>query len=677
MSNQLTINRPNFSAIKEDEIEQRVDALLAQYKDVIELVAKQKEPTWATLVEPLEKVSNELSLYYSPVSHLNSVMNSDELREAYNKCVPKLSAHFTEMSQNKDLYNATLALKNSAEYDELNPAQKKSLDNDIRDFELGGVSLGDSDKARYSEVAQKLSKLQTTFSDNVLDATNAWEKWVADEKELAGMPESAIAAAKQRAEQKEQDGWLLNLEFPVYYAVMTFADNAELRKEMYTAYSTRASETGPDSGKFDNSAVMTEILNLRQEKAALLGFNSFAELSVVPKMVESPDQVVRFLKDLAQRAIPEAKREFSELEAFAKSKLQMEVLHSWDIGYVSDKLKQDLYALSDDDLKPYFPASKAIPGMFAVVGKLFGLTIEQVNNVDVYHEDVQCYAITDKDGQLRGEFFLDNYARSNKRGGAWMDVCTSRQKLGSSVQLPIAYLTCNLTPPVGDEPALLTHTEVTTLFHEFGHGLHHMLTTMDTAGVSGINGVEWDAVELPSQFLENWCWERESLDMISGHYRTGASLPEDLLKKLRDAKNFQSAMQIVRQMEFALFDMQIHSSTDIKSAADIQQELNKIRQDVSVIPYPEWNRFQHAFSHIFAGGYSAGYFSYKWAEVLSADAFSRFEEEGIFNSQAGQDFLNQVLEVGGSREAMESFIAFRGREPSVDALLRHSGLAAA
>ncbi len=676
MKNAITVNRPAFSALKIEEIERQVDTLLANSKSVTAVAAAQEKPSWATLIQKQDEANNALSLFWSPVSHLNSVMNSDELRDVYNRCLPKISAHYTEMGQNTQLYNTTLALKESAEYASLSEAQKKSLDNDIRDFELGGVSLNDADKERYSTIALALSKLKTTFSDNVLDATNAWEKLVEDKALLAGIPESAIAAAKLRAEEKDKTGWLLNLEFPVYYAVMTFADNAGLREEMYTAFGTRASDKGPHAGQYDNSSVMAEILTLRQEKAALLGFDNYAELSVVPKMVQSPQQVIDFLTDLANRAAPEAAREYKELQDFATAELGMDTLRSWDIAYVSDKLKQHLYAISDDDLKPYFPASKAIPGMFAVVGKLFGLSIEKVDGVDVYHDDVQCYAIKDRDGQLRGEFYLDNYARARKRGGAWMDVCTTRQQLSDGTQLPIAYLTCNLTPPVGDEPALLTHMEVTTLFHEFGHGLHHMLTKMDTAGVSGINGVEWDAVELPSQFLENWCWERESLDMISGHYQTGESIPDALLKKLRDAKNFQSAMQLVRQIEFSLFDMQIHMDKRIDSVDAVQATLDKIREQVAVLPYPEWLRFQHGFSHIFSGGYSAGYFSYKWAEVLSADAFSRFEEEGIFNEQAGKDFMTQVLEMGGSRDAMASFVAFRGREPDVAALLRHSGLAA-
>jgi oligopeptidase A len=459
-------------------------------------------------------------------------------------------------------------------------------------------------------------------------------------------------------------------------AVMMFANDRALREEMYTAYCTRASDQGPHAGKFDNSDNIEAILSLRAEKAALLGFESYAHLSVVPKMVDSPQQVLDFLDDLARRALPAARAEIDELGAFARESLGLSTLAAWDVAYVSDRLKKQQHDLSDEELKPYFPATRAIPGMFSVVGKLFGLTIRRVEDAPVYHPDVQLYAITDSQGRARGEFYLDNYARENKRGGAWMDVCATRQRVGDAIQLPIAYLTCNLTPPVGDDPALLTHTEVTTLFHEFGHGLHHMLTQVESAGVSGINGVEWDAVELPSQFLENWCWERESIDMISGHYQSGEPLPDALLEKMRNARNFQSALQLVRQLEFSLFDMHLHLDSRPGKPADAQQTLDGIRQQVAVVPVPAFNRFQHSFSHIFAGGYSAGYFSYKWAEVLSADAFSRFEEEGIFNASTGQAFLENVLEVGGSRDAMSSFKAFRGREPQVDALLRHTGLAA-
>lgn len=672
----LLIQRPVFSSIQIDSIESTLDSLLADCRKVVETVASQTSPTWQSLMQPLGEVHNTLSLFWSPVSHLNSVMNNDQLREVYKQCVPKLSTYYTELGQNQVLYNATLALKNSAEYPTLITEQQRQIEQDLRDFELGGVSLNDDAKQRFSEISLALSKLTTEFSDNVLDATNAWEKVISDEQGLDGLPQSAVAAARQRAESKNKKGYLLNLEFPCYMSVMMFANDRALRQEVYTAFATRASQEGPGAAKFDNTENIEKILTLRAEKATLLGFDSFADLSVVPKMVESPQQVLDFLNDLANKAVPMAKAEFADLAAFAKEHLDLNDLAAWDIAYASDRLKKQQHDISDEELKPYFPADKAIPGMFAVVGKLFGLTIEAIDDVDVYHPDVRLYGITDEQGRARGEFYMDNYARENKRGGAWMDVCATRQRLAAGVQQPIAYLTCNLTPPVGDDPALLTHNEVTTLFHEFGHGLHHMLTQVETAGVSGINGVEWDAVELPSQFLENWCWERESIDLISGHYETGESLPDELLEKMRNARNFQSAMQLVRQLEFSLFDMQLHIQATATESPDVQATLNTIREAVAAIPVPAFNRFQTSFSHIFAGGYSAGYFSYKWAEVLSADAFSRFEEEGIFNESTGRSFLHNVLEVGGSRDAMSSFKAFRGREPQVDALLRHSGLAA-
>lgn len=676
MHDTITINRPAFDAFDVSTIETELDELLKTCRETVTRISKENNPSWASVISPLDEAHNQLGLFWSPVSHLNSVKNSAELRDVYKVCLPKLSAYYTELGQNEALYAVIKQLKDSDEFNTLSAAQKTVIDNELRDFELGGVSLSDDKKKRFSDLTQELSRIKTEFSDNVLDATNAWEKLLPDASRLDGLPDSAIAAAKERAEKKGETGYLLNLEFPTVHAVRTFANDRELRKEITLAFSTRASENGPHAGTYDNSQHMVDILNYRGEKAKLLGFDSYADLSVVTKMVESPDEVMAFLNDLAKKAVPQAKKELKELEEFASTALDINDLQAWDVAYASDKLKKKLFDLSDEDLKPYFPADKAVPGMFAVVGRLFGLSIKPVSDVPVYHEDVSCYEIRDGSGAVRGQFYLDNFARENKRGGAWMDVCATRQRLGEQVQLPIAYLTCNLTPPVGKDPALLTHNEVTTLFHEFGHGLHHMLTQMDAAGVSGINGVEWDAVELPSQFLENWCWESESLALISGHYETGEPLPAELLQKLKDARNFQSASQLVRQLEFAMFDMRVHASPIPSSASDIADILEEVRAEVSVMPYPAEQRFQHSFSHIFAGGYAAGYFSYKWAEVLSADAYARFEEEGLFSEAAGADFLNEVLSVGGSRPALESFVAFRGRKPSVDALLKQSGLAA-
>ncbi len=674
--NNITINRPAFDTFDVSTVEATLDELLTECRQAVSEASQVTSPSWQSVIEPLDKVHNRLSLFWSPVSHLNSVKNSSELRDVYKACLPKLSAYYTELGQNAELYTVIKKIRDSEDFDSLNEAQQTFINKELLDFELGGVSLADTQKARFAELSQELSKLTTEFSDNVLDATNAWELLLPDDSRLAGLPSSAIAAAAERAAKKDLEGYLLNLEFPTVHAVRTFAHDRELRKTITLAFSTRASDQGPHAGEYDNSQHMVDILRYRNEKAKLLGYDSYADLSVVTKMVQSPAEVMSFLNDLAEKAVPQAKQELAELESFAAESLGIQDLQAWDLAYASDKMKKALFDLSDEDLKPYFPADKAINGMFDVVGRLFGLTIKPVDGVAVYHDDVSCYEIRDKRGELRGQFYLDNFARENKRGGAWMDVCATRQKLDDKVQLPIAYLTCNLTPPVGNDPALLTHMEVTTLFHEFGHGLHHMLTQMEISGVSGINGVEWDAVELPSQFLENWCWERESLALISEHYETGEALPDELLRKLRDARNFQSASQLVRQLEFSMFDMQVHASPPPETAADIQSVLDVVRDKVAVMPFPDELRFQHSFSHIFAGGYAAGYFSYKWAEVLSADAYARFEEEGVFNEDAGADFLNEVLSVGGSRPALDSFVAFRGRKPTVDALLKQSGLAA-
>ncbi len=669
------INRPSFKSISYESIEPELDQLLARARQQAIDLCESAPASWSGFMQPSEELHDEISRFWSPISHLNSVLNSDDLRESYTACLSKINELYTELGQNSELYEKTLALKETDEYASLSKAQKKTIENTLRDFRLSGVALPEAKKKRYMEISRRLSELKNKFSENVLDSTNAWEKLVTEESLLDGVPEHAKLAAQERARDADKEGWLLNLEFPTYYAISTFASNRELREEIYRAFVTRASDQGPHDKAFNNDDLITETLALRVEKAELLGFNSYAEFSLAKKMVESPQQVFDFLYDLAERALPQAKEEFSELQSFAKQRDGIDELNAWDVGYYSDKLKQQQYAISDEDLKPYFPASKAIPGMFAVVRKLFGLKIQKIEMDDVWHEDVELYEIRDADDTLRGEFYMDNFARPNKRGGAWMDVCVSRRRLDeSSVQIPVAYLTCNLTPPVGDDPALLTHNEVTTLFHEFGHGLHHMLTLVDVPDVSGISGVEWDAVELPSQFLENWCWEREALDMISGHYQTGEKIPDDMLEKAQRARNFQSAMQMVRQLEFSIFDMKIHHESRSDSPLNVQAALDEVRQKVSVIPTPSFNRFQNGFSHIFAGGYAAGYFSYKWAEVLSADAYSKFEEEGIFSTEAGLSFMHNILEKGGTDEAMVLFENFRGRKPEIDALLRHSGL---
>ncbi|MEW8270803.1 MAG: oligopeptidase A, partial [Candidatus Thiodiazotropha taylori] len=636
---------PPFSRIEPPMVEPAIDALLQANRQTMEsLLNTVASPSWGNFVEPLEVVEDRLSRTWSPVSHMNSVVNHDELREVYNACLPKLSDYATEVGQNSKLCEA---YKKVAEQADLDDAQKKMLENTLLEFRLSGVDLPEDKKQRFKEISQSLSKLTTKFEENLLDATNAWSKLISDPEQLAGLPESAMALAKQTAEQREQQGWLLTLEFPSYFPVMTYADQRELRRELYEAYATRASDCGPDAGKWDNSEVMEQILALRHEQAQLLGYNNYAERSLARKMARTTEEVMSFLTDLAQRSKAQAERELAELTQFASENYGIDQLEAWDIGYYSEKLRQHRHAISQEELKPYFPETRVIPGMFAVVERLYGIRIQSVEGVDTWHPDVRFYEIRDKQNQLRGQFYLDLYARPKKRGGAWMDECATRFFSESVDQVPVAYLTCNFSPPVADQPALFTHDEVETLFHEFGHGLHHMLTRIDYPAVAGINGVAWDAVELPSQFMENWCWEQQALELISGHVESGEPIPDELFQRLHGAKNFQSAMQMVRQLEFSIFDFRIHQEYDPDQGGRIYQILDQVREQVSVIKPPSWNRFPHGFSHIFAGGYAAGYYSYKWAEVLSADAFSRFEEQGIFSQEAGQAFLQEILEQGG------------------------------
>lgn len=668
---------PTFSTIDLDTVEDQLDRLLAENNEKIAALEKLDQPDWDNFVYQLDAIADKVDRFFSPVRHLNAVMNGDKIREVYNACLPKLSSWHTDLGQNKYLFEKFQNIAAGDQMNTLDVAQQKSVNDSLRNFRLGGVALEGDDKKRFKEIALELSNLGTKFQENVLDATKVWDKLFDNETALAGFPRSSLDLARQAALNNEQEGYRLTLDFPSYHSVMTFADDRALRQEVYTAYMTRASHLGPNPvPDWDNATLIEKIVTLRQEKAKLLGFGNYAQYSVASKMVESPEQVVNFIDDLAVKAKPAANKDYQQLADFAADEHGIESIQPWDLAYYSNKLKKKLFDFSEQDLKPYIPADLAVPGLFEVTGKLFGLVITEVEDADVWHDDVSLYQIKDKNDQLRGAFYMDNYAREDKRGGAWMDVCVGRMQKGEVVQLPIAYLTCNLTPPVGDQPALLTHNELTTLFHEFGHGLHHMLTRVDYSSVAGISGVEWDAVELPSQFLENWCWERESLDMICGHYQTGEKLPEDLLEKARAAKNFQSGMGTLRQLEFGLFDMRLHMSTDSPDANEIHSLLNKVREEVAVYDVPEFVRFQNGFSHIFAGGYAAGYFSYKWAEVLSSDAFERFEEEGIFNDKTGEDFLKCILEKGGTQNALELFVNFRGREPKIDALLRHTGLAA-
>jgi oligopeptidase A len=666
---------PPFSQIKTEHIVPAIETVLAENRhEIAQLLEKTVIFTWDSFVQPLNALDDRLSRLWSPISHLHHVSDSETLRAAYNQCLPMLSAYRSELGHNKNLYKGYQAIADSSEFEQLNLAQKKVIKNELRDFRLAGVALSEEQKTRYTEIQQRLSQLSTQFSENVLDATQVWKKQLTDESTLAGLPDSIRALAKQNAKQADLTGWLLTLDLPCYQPVLNYADDRALRQEMYVAYTTRASEQGPYAGQWDNSAIMKEILALRHELANLLGFANYAEFSLSTKMAENPEQVLGFLNDLARRARPVALQEFAELQLFAKTQYGVESLEMWDVPYYSEKLRQHQYAISQEMLRPYFPLPKVLAGFFAVIQRLYNLTIQAVENVDVWHSDVQFFAIYDETNELRGQFYLDLYARQGKRGGAWMDECIMRKRTAQGIQTPVAYLVCNFTPPVGEQPALLTHQEVITLFHEFGHGLHHLLTKVDYTPVSGINGVAWDAVELPSQFMENWGWEREALALFARHFETSEPLPEALFEKMLAAKNFQAGLFMVRQLEFALFDFQLHKT--YHPAIDIQAVLDEVRQQVAALIPPSFNRFQHSFSHIFAGGYAAGYYSYKWAEVLAADAFSKFEEQGIFDRTTGLQFLQEILERGGSEEPLSLFIAFRGRAPKIDALLRRTGIAA-
>lgn len=673
--NQLLNTLPKFSSIQAGTIVSELKQLLEDnLKTIAELLKNKDAFHYDDLVEPLEDLDDRLNHFWSPIGHVNSVANSDELRQAYNACMPLLSEYSTEIGQNEALYLAYRKIAESPEFARLSKAQRKIVDNALRDFRLSGVALPVDKKNRFKEIAQALASLNSQFQDNLLDATQAFKKHILDEAQLSGIPDSARAIARQLAESEGQEGWIFTLEFPSYFAVTCYADDRELRREFYWAYTTRASDQGPDAKKFDNSEVMEKILALRHEEANLLGFSDYAELSIETKMAASTQAVEGFLEDLCQRAKPFADKDLTDLKAFAKQS-GIDALQAWDVAYFSEKLRQHDFSLSEEEIKVYFPDKQVIQGMFAVVEKLFGLKINELNGVDTWHEDVRFYEIKDSADSLRGGFYLDLYARAKKRGGAWMDECITRRKRSEQIQYPVAFLNCNFTPPAGNDPALLRHDEVLTLFHEFGHGLHHLLTQVDQLGVSGIRGVEWDAVELPSQFLENFCWEKQALDLISGHYQTHEPLPQSLFDKMIAARNFQSGMQLVRQVEYSLFDFRIHRQYQPDLGGRIYEILEKTRQQCAVLFPPEFNRFPHSFSHIFAGGYAAGYYSYKWAEVLSSDAFSLFEENGIFDTETGKAFLEKILEKGGSHDAAELFVAFRGREPEIDALLRHNGIA--
>lgn len=663
---------PRFAEITPEHVSPAVDELLAQNRALLaQLLASAESPSWERFVVPLEDANERLSRAWSQVSHLNAVMNSDALREVYNENLPKLTLYYAELSQNEALFAKFKALRASAEFEQLAPAQQKIVENELRDFRLGGAELPDDKKARFTQIQEELATLSAKFEENVLDATNAFAFFVDSESSLAGLPADVVQAAREAAEKDEKSGWKFTLRAPSFMPVMQYAETRSLRETLYYAHVTRASELG--TPKLDNTPVLQQILTLRKEAAGMLGFEHYADVSLATKMAESPRQVLDFLEELAVKAKPFAERDFAELKAFASAETALDELKAWDIAFVSEKLRQKKYAFSEQEVKQYFPEDQVLQGMFKVVETIYGLSIRPAD-APVWNEDVKFFQVTDNQGQPVGQFYLDLYAREHKRGGAWMDDAIGRRRKGSDIQIPVAYLTCNFSAPVGGKPALFTHDEVITLFHEFGHGLHHLLTRIEDLGVSGINGVEWDAVELPSQFMENFCWEWDVVRHLSRHVDTGESLPRELFDKMLKAKNFQSGLQTMRQLEFALFDMHLHYDFDPASGQTALDLLADIRARVAVLQPPEYNRFPNNFSHIFAGGYAAGYYSYKWAEVLSADAYSLFEENGVLNPEIGQRFWSEILGVGGSRSALESFKRFRGREPSLDALLRLNGM---
>ncbi|MDC9719175.1 MAG: M3 family metallopeptidase [Gammaproteobacteria bacterium] len=675
LSLQEALQLPNFSTMDPAGLAATLDIQLANNQQAIDLLLNsQTSLNYNQLVPKLEQLDDEIGKLWGPLSHLHGVRNKEEVRAAFDECLPKLTAYATQMGQNKALYLAFLWILESDAFSQLNQAQQQFLRLQVQDFKLAGVALDPEQQAEYGQLKQQMAQLSTQFSNQLMDATEAWSKHIENSECLLGLPESALQQAQEAAKAKALNGYLLKLDFSCYHSVMTFAQSRELRQEMYQAFNTRASDQGPDGGKFDNSQVMEKLVELRHKMANLVGFEHYADYSVATKMADSGQAVEAFLIDLAKGCKPQAETDMEQLQLFAGQDGGPTPLAAWDVAYYSEKLRHSRYDLSQEELKPYFALPQVRKGLFNVVNRIYGIEVTPCKGVSTWHKDVGFFQVA-YEGQAIGYFYFDLYAREHKRGGAWMDECRNRQfKTDGELQLPVAYLVCNFAPPVGDKPALLTHGEVTTLFHEFGHGLHHMMTNIDVAGVAGINGVAWDAVELPSQLLENWCWQEESLRLFATHYQTGAALPEELLQKMLAAKNFQAGMFVMRQLEFALFDLRLHMNYNPDAPQSVQAVLDEVREQVAVVKAPQWNRFQHGFAHIFAGGYASGYYSYLWAEVLAADVFSRFESEGIFNPATGADLWRKITGQGGSFDAMTLFTAFMGRKPSVEALMRHKGL---
>ena len=662
---------PHFDQVKPEHVTPAIEQLLAEGRALVDqLVGSAEVARWDNFARPLEDMEERLSRAWAQVSHMNAVVNTPELREAYNANLPKLTAFYADLSQHEGLYARFRALRADAGFEQLSPAQRKIVENELRDFRLGGAELPAGEKLRFKAIQEELSSLSAKFEENLLDTTNDFSLWVEDAAELAGLPEDALEAAREAAEADAKPGWKFTLHFPSYMPVLQYADNRALREKLYRAYATRASEFGKP--EWDNTALIGQILKLRLEAARLLGFNDYAQLSLATKMAQTPAEVTDFLSALGVRAKPFAVQDMRELRAYAAEKLRLPQIEAWDVAYVSEKLREEKYAFSDQEVKQYFPEPQVLHGLFKVTETIFGVQVRK-SHAPTWHEDVSFYEISHA-GHLIGQFYLDLYARNGKRGGAWMDEAITRRRKTHGIETPVAFLTCNFSAPVGGKPALFTHDEVITLFHEFGHGLHHLLTKVEEYGVSGIKGVEWDAVELPSQFMENFCWEWDVLRHMTKHVESGAHLPRGLFDKMVAAKNFQAGMQTMRQIEFSLFDMRLHCEFDPHGDKTPLQLLEEVRDEVAVVRPPPWNRFPNNFSHIFAGGYAAGYYSYKWAEVLSADAYSLFEENGVLSEETGHRFWSEILAQGGSRPALESFAAFRGRQPSLDALLRHNGM---
>lgn len=667
---------PDFAAIEPRHVVPAVEAILAEYREKVDALTAAGPHDFDTLMLPLERLEQRLSRAWAPVGHLHSVADTPALREAYAEALEKIADFSAELGQNRALYEAVAQVERD-HGDTLDAAQRALIRHSLRDFRLSGVALEEPARSRFRAIANELSRLSTEFSNAVLDATDAWTYHISDEAQLAGIPESGRAVLGQYAIEKDLEGFLVTLQQPAVQAVLTYAEDRALREKVYFAYQTRASDQGPDAGRFDNSERIEAIMALRHEAAQLLGFANAAEESLATKMAESTVTVMEFMHDLAVRARPIAKGELAQLRTFAAQNLGLPDLEAWDIAYASEKLRQARYALDEEAIKPYFPAPAVMDGLFALTGKLYGITLKRREDVSVWHRDVRFYDLVDADGQVFAGVYLDLYARSGKRGGAWMDVCRARFRDGDNAQRPVAFLTCNFAPPTADAPALLTHDDVLTLFHEFGHGLHHMLTEVELPSIGGIDGVEWDAVELPSQFMENFAWNREALDLFARHYRSGEKLPDALFQRMLDARHFQAGLFLVRQLEFGLFDFRLHLEYEPAKGARPMQVLGDVRDQVAVVHPPAWQRFPHAFGHIFAGGYAAGYYSYLWAEVLSADAFEAFEAAGVIDRETGARFRREILAVGATRPALESFVAFRGRAPQPEALLRSYGLAAA